>query len=210
MDEISLALNPPRFVKSRSKRRSIRIAPNTTPVWPLAALNGREPVVLDPIDNKPRGFELAYPRVDSADVAAQCPPGTPNGTDTHVMPQMTSALAVDGGEIVYAGRNGHGYGIIINHNNGWASYYANLDAIVAVRTDLYRPREQHVRAGDVIGYVGAPTPGEFKRLYFELWQADRTRHFIPVDPRPRFAEWKLLRHYDQFTPAPPTAQKEAA
>jgi hypothetical protein len=35
--------------------------------------------------------------------------------------------------------------------NGWASHYANLQSVVAIRTDLYRPRAQYVRAGDTIG-----------------------------------------------------------
>jgi hypothetical protein len=210
MDDISLALNPPKFVKRRSRKPPIRLARSPSPVWPLAALNGREPVALASPCDKPRGIELAYPRLDIGDAIAHCPPNTPNGTATHVMPAMTAALSMDDGEIMFAGRHRHGYGMIINHNNGWASYYRNLEAIVAIRTDLYRPREQYVRAGDVIGYVGAPSPGEFKRLYFELWQLDRNRHFIPVDPRTRFGEWKLVQHYDHFTPAPTAVQKEAA
>jgi hypothetical protein len=210
MNEIDLALNPPRFVKNRRKKPPIRIARNTTPVWPLAALNGREPVVLGTLGKNVRGIELAYPRIDATDAIANWPPGSVNGTDTHLMPHMTAALAIDDGEIMFAGRHGNGYGMIVNHNNGWASYYANLEAIVAIRTDMYRPRAQYVLAGHVVGYVGAPSPGEFKRLYFELWQLDRSHHFIPVDPRARLAESKLLQHYDHFTPAPPAAQKQAA
>ena len=53
-----------------------------------------------------------------------------------------------------------------------------------------------MRAGDVIGYVGAPAPGAFKRLYFELWQRDRDRLFVPVDPRPHFATGSCVEHYD--------------
>jgi len=45
---------------------------------------------------------------------------------------------------------------------------------------------------------------------FELWKADRDKHFTPVDPRERLSECKLVKHYDRFTPAPPEAQKEAA
>ncbi|MBV8758681.1 MAG: M23 family metallopeptidase [Deltaproteobacteria bacterium] len=208
MDEISFALNPPRFRKF--KKPPIRIARSESPVWPLPAINGREPVILEPATNGLRGIELAYARVGSDDALKECPPGTPNGTATHLMPQMTPVFSIDGGEITFAGRLGHGYGIIINHGNGYASHYAHLGALVAIRTDLYRPRDQYVRAGDVIGYVGAPEPGAFKRLYFELWERDRSRHLMPIDPRPRLAECKLKREYDHFTPAPPVAQKEAA
>jgi murein DD-endopeptidase MepM/ murein hydrolase activator NlpD len=112
------------------------------------------------------------------------------------MPAMTAALAVDDGEITFAGWLGDGFGLMIDHGNGWASHYANLQSIVAIRTDLYRPRAQYVRAGDNIGYVGAPTPDAFKRLHFELWERDHERRFVPVDPRPHLATWKVVEHYD--------------
>lgn len=208
MDDISLALNPPRFVKFR-KQPPIRLYRNPARVWPMPAINGREPVMLDK-DKTSRGVELAYPRIGATDAIANCPIGTPNGTATHIMPAMSRALSIDDGEITFAGRLGDCYGVIVHHGNGWASHYANLDALCAIRTDLHRPRAQYVRAGDTVGYIGAPAKGEFKRLYFELWQSDRSHVFAPIEPRAHFAEWKLVQNYDHFTPAPPAAQKEAA
>lgn len=208
MDDISLALNPPRFAKPR--RPPIRIFQSTARVWPLATINGRAPAVVDERCAELRGVDLAYPRLDPADAISSCPIDTPYGTATHLMPAMTSALAIDDGEITFAGRLGHGFGLIINHGNGWASHYANLQAVVAIRTDLYRPRAQYVRAGNTIGYVGAPEPDAFKRLHFELWERDRDRRFVPVDPRPHLATWKLVAHHDALTPAPPMARSEAA
>ena len=208
MDDISLALNPPKFVKCR--RPPIRLAETLPRVWPLGSVNGRAPVVFDARCAELRGVELAYPRMDATDAIASCPIGSPNGTVTHLMPPMTPALAIDGGEITFAGRLGNGFGLIINHGNGWASHYANLQTVVAIRTDLYRPRAQYVRAGDTIGYVGAHEVGAFKQLHFELWERDLDRHFVPVDPRPHLASWKLLEHYDALTPAPPSARAEAA
>ena len=208
MDDIALALNPPKFVKVR--RPPIRISEVTERVWPLAAINGRAPVVSDARCAELRGVELAYPRFDSTDAIECCPIGSPIGTATHLLPPMTPALAIDGGEITFAGRLGHGFGIIINHGNGWASHYANLQAIVAIRTDLYRSREQHVRAGEAIGYVGAPELDAFKCLHFELSERDRDRVFVPVDPRPHLAGWTLHHHYDAYIPAPTVARTEAA
>ena len=208
MDDISLALNPPRFAKIR--RPPIQVSDRSSCVWPLAAINGRAPVVLDHRCADLRGVDLAYPRANLAYAYASCPIGTPNGTITHLMPAMTAALAIDGGVITFAGRLGHGFGIIINHGNGWASHYANLQAIVALRTDLYRSRDQHVRAGEAIGYVGAPEPDAFKCLHFELWERDRDRVFVPVDPRPHLAGGTLRHHYDAFMPAPTVARTEAA
>lgn len=206
MDDISRALNPPRFAKLR--RAPIRISHSTTRVWPLAAINGRAPVVLERQDA--HSVALAYPRVDATDAIDTCPIGTPYGTATHLMPAMTPALAIDDGEIAFAGRLGNGFGMILDHGDGWVSHYANLQALVAIRTDLHRPRTQYVRAGDTIGYVGAPELGAFKQLHFELWERDLDRHFAPVDPRPHLASWKLLEHYDALTPAPPKARSEAA
>ncbi|MDQ3364118.1 MAG: M23 family metallopeptidase [Myxococcota bacterium] len=208
MDDIELALNPPRFVK-RSPR-PIRLARSPSRVWPLAAINGRAPIVLDVCHADLRGVDLAYPRLDAADAITSCPIDTPYGTTTHLMPAMTVALAIDDGEITFAGRLGHAFGLIINHGNGWASHYANLQAVVAIRTDLYRPRAQYIRAGETIGYVGAPEPDAFKCLHFELWERDRDRRFVPVDPRPHLASWKLVEHHDAFTPAPSKARSEAA
>ncbi len=100
MDDISLALNPPKFVKFR--RPPIRLSQSAARVWPLAAINGRAPVVLEDRCADLRGVDLAYPRTDASDAIASCPIGTPNGTLTHLMPPMTAALAIDGGEITFA------------------------------------------------------------------------------------------------------------
>ena len=207
MDDISLALNPPRSVRIR--RPAIPISNSPCCVWPLAAINGRAPVVLEHRRDA-RGVALAYPRVDTTDAIENCPIGTPFGTATHLMPAMTPALAIDGGLITFAGRLGHAFGMIINHGNGWASHYANLQSLVAIRTDLYRSREQYVRAGDTIGYVGSADPDAFKCLHFELWERDRDRIFVPVDPRPHFASWTFRQHYDAFTPAPSVSVREKA
>ena len=208
MNEIELALNPPRFVTRH--RPPIRLARSPSRVWPLASINGRAPVVLDESRAELRGVDLAYPRIDPTDAIASCPIGTPNGTDRHLMPAMAPALAIDDGEITFAGRLGNGFGLIIDHGNGWASHYANLQAVVAIRTDLYRPRAQYVRAGDAIGYVGAPEPDGFKRLHFELWERQADRRFVPVDPRSHLATWKLLEHHNAFVPAPLAARSEAS
>ena len=209
MDEISLALNPP----PRARRAFSRLCGerNPSPVWPLASLNGCDPAILDTGDRDARGIELAYARTTALDGLPACPPGTPNGTESHFMPPMTPALSIDDGVIMYAGRFANGCGVIVNHLNGWASHYSNLSALCAIRTDLYRPREQQVRAGDVIGYVGAPAPEAFKRLYFELWRSNGARHFEPVDPRDRLSSWRFAQQIDHQTPRiPNTEHTEAA
>jgi hypothetical protein len=178
-------------------------------VWPLAAVNGREPAIL-PADRKQPGIELAYARTSPTDALEACPSGTKGGSASHFMPQHAAVLSFHDGVITFAGRLGDAYALIIDHGNGRASHYRNLKSLACVRTDLYNPREQYVHAGKTLGYLGAQTPGEFMPLYFELWQADRSRHFVPIDPRPALGDCTLIQHYDRFTPAPPAAQKEAA
>ena len=207
MDEISLALNPPRFIKERRTKRPIRTSRSSSPVWPLPALNGREPVI---IDTKQPGIELAYARVTEDDCRKECPPGTAYGTATHFMPPLAAVLSFDDGVITFAGRLGKSFGMIINHGNGWATHYRNLKSLACIRTDLYNPREQYVHAGKTIGYAGSPEPGEFRRVYFELWRADRDKRFIPVDPRERLATSVRVKHFDSSIAAAPVAQKEAA
>jgi len=208
MDEISLALNPPRFVKGRRGKRPIRIARSTSPTWPLAAVNGRNPEILQSEVKQP-GIELAYTRTLPRDAIDACPPNTQAGTSTHFMPYSAAVLSFHDGVITFAGRLGDRYGLIINHGNGRATHYRNLKSLACIRTDLYNPREQYVHAGKTIGYIGAAKPGEFMPLYFELWHADRDRRFVPVDPRRHLRDCKLVQHYDRFTPAPPAVQEAA-
>lgn len=186
-DDIALALNPPTAVRRR--RGMIRLGDPHTRVWPLATIDGRAPVLLEG-RAKQRGVELAYARLDGDE--ARYPIGTSIGTPTHVLPPMTPAHAIGDAVIRFAGRLGHGFGLILDHGDGWASHYANLQTLVAIRTDLYRPAEQRVRAGDVIGYVGALEPDAFKRLYFELWKRDLEHVFAPIDARPHLATWRVL------------------
>lgn len=70
MDDIALAHTRPCFVKRR--KQPILLARSTSRVWPLAVINGRAPVVLDPAHAGQRGVELAYPRATSDDAIASC------------------------------------------------------------------------------------------------------------------------------------------
>src|ERR1700733_10897270 len=120
-NSIAIDLNPPRIVR-RHVHPPIILSRSEGRVWPLPALNGREPVVLDNSERSRAGIELAYPRVSADDAADRCPPNSPNGTATHIMPTMAAALSIGDGVIVYAGLVGSAYGMTIDHGNGWASH----------------------------------------------------------------------------------------
>lgn len=77
-------------------------------------------------------------------------------------------LAVADGAVIKANstdRWGHGWGyhVMLDHGNGYATQYAHMSS-VAVRPG------QHVKAGDVIGYVGNTGQSFGFHLHFETWK----------------------------------------
>lgn len=71
--------------------------------------------------------------------------------------------AADHGVIVYAGWNNFGYGnlIVIDHGNGWQTYYAHLDSL-----NVYCG--QSVVQGDLIGLMGTTGNSTGPHLHFEM------------------------------------------
>jgi len=83
----------------------------------------------------------------------------------------TPVEAADGGEVTYAGYNGDfGNLIIVNHNNGYETYYAHLNTMdVAVG--------QKIIQGQKIGEVGNTGYSTGPHLHFEV-----RKNGIPMDP----------------------------
>ncbi len=81
--------------------------------------------------------------------------------------------ASDNGVIVYAGWNHFGYGnlVVIDHGNGWQTYYAHLSAI-------YVGCGQSVYQGDQIALMGSTGRSTGPHLHFEM----RSDVFGKVDP----------------------------
>lgn len=81
--------------------------------------------------------------------------------------------ASDDGVVVYSGWNDFGYGnlIIIDHGNGWQTYYAHLSTI-------YAGCGQSVYRGDTIGLMGSTGRSTGPHLHFEM----RSDTFGRVDP----------------------------
>jgi len=75
--------------------------------------------------------------------------------------------------VVYSGWNDFGYGnlIIIDHGNGWQTYYAHLSTI-------YAGCGQSVYRGDTIGLMGSTGRSTGPHLHFEM----RSDTFGRVDP----------------------------
>ena len=163
------------------------------PVWPLPRFDGRAPVVIGPRRPDQAGIDLAYQRGDATELAAMYPPGSENGTARYFMPSLIPAFCVNDGAIVYARQVAHGYAMVIDHGNGWATHFANLEHMFARPTDVHvRRKPERVKSGDVLGFVGALQAGGFKCLHFEVWHRDDDGHFADTDPTRFMRDWLIL------------------
>lgn len=80
--------------------------------------------------------------------------------------------AAAGGEVVYAGNELKGYGnmLIIRHEGGWMTAYAHA-------SDMLLKKGDHVKQGDLIGYVGKTGDVETAQLHFGIRKGK-----VPVNP----------------------------
>jgi murein DD-endopeptidase MepM/ murein hydrolase activator NlpD len=78
-------------------------------------------------------------------------------------PSGSALLAADGGFVSFAGWTdvGYGYLIVIDHANGFATYYAHL-------SNMYVFEGQAVKRGQVIGAVGSTGWSTGPHLHFEV------------------------------------------
>ncbi len=85
-------------------------------------------------------------------------PGIDLGADTG-----TPVYAADSGTVVFSGWNPSGYGnlVVLDHGNGWRTYYAHLSAI-AVGCGEWVPR------GTIVGEVGSTGNSTGPHLHFEM------------------------------------------
>ncbi len=88
-------------------------------------------------------------------------------------PTGSAVLATDGGFISFAGWTdvGYGYLIVVDHANGFATYYAHL-------SNIYVAEGQAVERGQVIGAVGNTGNSTGPHLHFEV-----RRYNVQQNPR---------------------------
>ncbi len=88
-------------------------------------------------------------------------------------PTGSAVSATDGGFISFAGWTdvGYGYLIVVDHANGFATYYAHL-------SNIYVAKGQGVKRGQVIGAVGNTGNSTGPHLHFEV-----RRHNTQQNPR---------------------------
>ncbi len=87
-------------------------------------------------------------------------------------PKGSPVVAAANGIVVYAGNEMKGFGnlILIRHQGGWVTAYADLDRLVVAKDAV-------VAQGDMIGTVGKTGNVASPQLHFEARYKDK-----PVDP----------------------------
>jgi murein DD-endopeptidase MepM/ murein hydrolase activator NlpD len=178
------------------------------PTWPLPELAGRRPVLLvfDPKDHA--GVDLAYERApDNERMLVHS--AKPSDGPLYSLPSMTPVFAVADGVVIYAARQLRGHAIIVDHGNGWLTFYGRLQALFTTAKIDPRPwRRDRVRAGDLIGFAGSPESGPLRTLRFEMWKLDEAYGYRTVDPIRYMRRWSLRPWID--TRAIDVPPKEAA
>jgi murein DD-endopeptidase MepM/ murein hydrolase activator NlpD len=167
-------------------------------VWPLPRWNGYEPAISDGFDSmrtdargnhvKHLGVDIMYRRRNADDQRDRYPPRTKHGSRNHFLPDATPVLAVRDAKVWSAGMTPRGYTVVLDHGPPWASYFTHMSEMFVAPTQRGRS-DQHVRAGDIIGHVGAdPLDGEgLMHLHFELWY--RGARESAIDPAPLMTTW---------------------
>lgn len=169
-------------------------------VWPLPRWNGYPPSISDGFGSlrtdatgkqiKHLGVDVMYRRRNEDDQRDRYPPRSKHGSRGHFMPDGTPVLAVRDAKVWSAGMTPRGYTVVLDHGPPWATYYTHLAEMFVTPTQRGQSG-QRVRAGDVIGHVGAdPLDAEgLMHLHFETWY--RGPRSAAIDPEPLMATWLI-------------------
>lgn len=172
------------------------------PLFPLPVLNGQAPVLLvfDPHDP---GVEIAYERNAVAD--GPLVRSATRESTLYTIPAMLPVFVVAAGRIIYAREHVDGYAVLVEHANGWASYYQRIEHMFVTPTERSR-RETNVARGDILGYVGPTRGAPLQPLRFELWRSNEEQDFELIDPIRFMRRWRLEPWTDARSKPPPVQQ----
>ncbi len=173
------------------------------PVFPLPVINDQPPVLLV--------FDSADPTVELAYERRYLPSGplvrsSTRDSTLYWIPKLTPVFAVSDGTVVYARRHSDGYGIVVDHENGWLTVYTGLEHMFVHPSDRKPHRQTRLGGGDMLGYLGASRVGPLRPLHFELWRCNRLQDYEAVDPIRFMRRWRQLGWNDARAESTPTPQ----
>ena len=176
-------------------------------VWPMPVWNGRQPVISNGFDPSPSPDPRFVKKHAGVDIMYKRLPGEsaklPEGTRHYFVPSnRIPVFAVGSGVVVQSGKNLLGHSVIIDHGNGYSTFYQHLTAQGLPR------KSARVAAGTPIGFVGHNPAGyRLNHLHFEIWLGPR-KSTSAMDPAPvlrglvRRPDAKLPSSNGGATPAP--------
>ena len=199
MDRLALVLGGgviAAYLWSRPDRKHRPLAtPRALPgtwVWPVAAWKGRAPVVSDGFAS-PRAGRIRHGGVDVMFArlpADTFPVGSPSGSRRFVMPDNVPVVAASDGVVWSAMPTPRGFAVVIDHGpRKVKTFYTHLTQLAVPLTA--RGMGRHVvKAGDVIGIVGADPmdPEGVRHLHFEIWLDGPSG---AIDPAPLLRSWPV-------------------
>jgi len=144
-------------------------------VWPLPIWNGRKPVISNEFNPKPGkqagmthpGADIMYKRLNN-EMAKH-----PEGTKGFFVPSnRIPVFAVGKGVVAQIGKSTLGHSVIIDHRNGYYTFYQHLTA------QGLPVKSAAVAAGTPIGIVGHGQETPINHLHFEIWPNRVREHAI--------------------------------
>lgn len=172
-------------------------------VWPVPSFRAKDGTVYDAVISSGigtprgaglhRGVDVMYRRRSRSD-RPEYKPKTSDGSPMHFAPPLTPVVAARDGVIWSASKTPRGWSVVIDHGKPFATYYTHLDHLAwpdafANGRSVATGARKRVKAGDVIGSMGADPQDKAKlrHLHFAVWHGGTDSH--AVDPEPAMREW---------------------
>jgi hypothetical protein len=172
-------------------------------MWPVPSFQAKdgtlyEAVISDGIGTpRPhgvhRGVDIMFRRRSRTD-RPEYPDKSASGSPMHFAPPGIPVVAARDGTIWSAGKTPRGWSVVINHGRPFATYYTHLVALaVAPHADgksVGTGKVTHIRAGDVIGLMGADPmdASKLRHLHFSVAH-DGPPESAAVDPADAMRTW---------------------
>jgi len=137
------------------------------------------------------GADIMFRRRSRAELVAEYPPGSPDGSLGYFMPRAHPAVAAADGVVWSAKRTPRGFSVVVSHGAPWATFYQHLEAL-AVEPTARGASGERVRAGQPLGPIGGnpSLPPHLRHLHFEIWRGGNGT--TAIDPAPLLRRWSHL------------------
>lgn len=145
------------------------------------------------------GVDICFRRKSPTDLVKEFPPGTRSGTAGYFAPPTAQVVAARDGVLWSAGLTSRGWTVVIDHGKPWATYYTHMASLAVPLaangrlTSAGDKRQYTVRAGQLLGFMGAdPTGTAIRHLHFATWR-NGSGDAAAVDPEQAMRSWPHLR-----------------